>query len=891
MEINIIMHTHWDREWYFSHLKSRAYSLNTFDEIIKVMEENPNIKSFLMDGQTSIIEEYLDMHPYMKERIEKLIRNKRIFTGPWFSQTDTLIISAENMVRNLLYGTNYAEEMGHCMQIGYLPDSFGMSEQMPQFYNGFDMEYAMFRRGIYDEITKDREFYWKSLDGSKVFTHNIYHYGSMAYPPEDKEGLKSFIEEKRSLLAPDSKTGIIVLFNGEDQKPIRKNIIDIISTMNKVMPEIKTSLVSPEELMDKLKKAEYNFITHIGEMTSGQHSRSHKSIFSTRADLKSKNNKIDTFLINVLEPILSISHILGFYYEKESIDYMWKRMLENSAHDSIGMCNSDSTNRFIESRYDEVEEYGKSLLEMKLRKISINVDCDNIYHFQIYNLLPYKRNGFITINIFTPGENIKLVDTDNNEYDFTINSIKDVTDEIYKLSVREAGVGGNINPKWIVENKKIFSANITIYLKDIVPFGYTTFMILENNDEVDDINNDVSASEQIKNVNNRIENKFYCIEVNKNTITCFDKKSKKLYKDFISIEEDGDEGDTYNYSTPTKNMIYSKIEEMETSIEKDKFYNKLIVNGLIRVPSNLENREKNIIDSFIKIKLSIILDIENDFIKVESSILNKDSFHRVRLIVNTDIESNISISDQQFGTIYRDTKIDSNNWRERGFNEKPITIEPMISYCALRNNYHTVQVITENVREYQVVGDKLDRLALTLYRANSYLGRENLNDRPGRESGNKSETHDTRFINKTIESVHYIKIYNNNASDYELSKVSREILTPFIMYQGCEFKNNTSFLVMSIPKEKKLPQKLSLFEINGNLLLSTVKKAELHDDIIIRMFNPERLKESEGNITLKDCIGYKKISEVKMNEETYINKNNPKTIKFFPNQAKTFKLI
>lgn len=899
MEINIIMHTHWDREWYFSHLKSRVYSLNTFDEIIRVMEENQNINSFLMDGQTSIIEEYLAMHPNMEERLKKLIKNKRIFTGPWFSQTDTLIISAENIVRNLLYGTNYAKRMGHSMEIGYLPDSFGMSEQMPQFYNGFDMKYAMFRRGISDDMTKDREFYWESIDGSKIFTHNIYHYGSMAYPPEDEKGIKDFIKDRISLLSSNSKTGIIVLFNGEDQKPIRKNIVDIVSKMNKVMPDVKTVLISPEELMKKLENSEYNFSTQKGEMTSGQHSRSHKSIFSTRADLKSKNNRLDNFLINILEPVLSISHILGFNYEKNSMDYLWKKMLENSAHDSIGNCNSDSTNRFIEQRYNEVEEYGRNLLEMKLRQISMNIDCDNIFNFQIYNLLPYRRGGFITIDVFLPGDNVKIVDSDNNEYDFIINTIKDVTDRIYKLSVRETGVGGNINPLWLTEKKNIFLANITIRLEDILPFGYTTFSVVEkeNGKFLSDAhgNNQLLSSRNDVYYDNHheeffeIKNQFYDIYVKNGIINCLDKKSGKLYKNFISIEEDGDEGDSYNYSTPTCNRIYSKIEKLKIQKVENRFYSKLIVQGIIKIPSTPEQRQKDITDSNINVKLNICLNKEDDVIELKSDILNKDSFHRVRLIVKTGIESEHSVADQQFGTIYRNTTIDLHNWKERGFNEKPITVEPMMSYCALRNNNSTVQVITKNVKEYQAIGDKLDSLALTLYRANSYLGRENLNDRPGRESGNKSETYDTRFTNKTIKSTHFIKIYDKCASDYELAYLSREIRTPFIMYQGSEFKNNTDFLLMSVPKEKRLPQKLSLFEVEGDYILSTFKKAEIGDDIIIRIFNAEREKCIDGNIHLYDLLKGKHISEVKMNEETIVKKEIT-TIEAKPNQAKTFRV-
>ena len=144
----IIPHTHWDREWYFTTSKSIIYSLVDFTEVMDVLEENENFPHFLLDAQTSIVDDYLEFHPEDEERIKKLIKEDRLAVGPWYTQTDQLVIGGESILRNLYYGITRAEELGKSMMVGYMPDSFGQTAQMPQILNGFDIYKNTFKRGI-----------------------------------------------------------------------------------------------------------------------------------------------------------------------------------------------------------------------------------------------------------------------------------------------------------------------------------------------------------------------------------------------------------------------------------------------------------------------------------------------------------------------------------------------------------------------------------------------------------------------------------------------------------------------------------------------------------------------------------------------------------------------
>ena len=118
----------------------------------------------------------------------------------------------------------------------------------------------------------------------------------MAYPPSENKGIEEYFSKMIKTLGPSSTTGTMILFNGEDQKPIRKNIVDILDKSKKIFEDINFQIENIEDTMEKMAKTDTNFITYEGEFTLGQHSRVHKSIFSTRADLKNKNNAIENFI-------------------------------------------------------------------------------------------------------------------------------------------------------------------------------------------------------------------------------------------------------------------------------------------------------------------------------------------------------------------------------------------------------------------------------------------------------------------------------------------------------------------------------------------------------------------------------------------------------------------
>lgn len=113
-------------------------------EILDMLESNPNYPCYVLDGQTVVLEDYLSTNPQDEQRIKKLVNEGRLKIGPWYTQTDEMVVGGESIVRNLLYGKLDCDKFGSRMMIGYLPDSFGQSAAMPKILNGFGIEKSLF---------------------------------------------------------------------------------------------------------------------------------------------------------------------------------------------------------------------------------------------------------------------------------------------------------------------------------------------------------------------------------------------------------------------------------------------------------------------------------------------------------------------------------------------------------------------------------------------------------------------------------------------------------------------------------------------------------------------------------------------------------------------------
>ncbi|MCT7761364.1 MAG: alpha-mannosidase, partial [Lactobacillus crispatus] len=130
--VHVVPHTHWDREWFFTTSRAQIYLLKDLKDVINNLENNVGFNHFILDGQASLIADYLKWRPQDLKKVQNLVKNKKLIIGPWYTQTDQFLPSGENIVRNLLYGMKICSKLGGYMNIGYVPDSFGQESSKPQ---------------------------------------------------------------------------------------------------------------------------------------------------------------------------------------------------------------------------------------------------------------------------------------------------------------------------------------------------------------------------------------------------------------------------------------------------------------------------------------------------------------------------------------------------------------------------------------------------------------------------------------------------------------------------------------------------------------------------------------------------------------------------------------
>ena len=529
-KVHVVPHMHWDREWYFTTEESRILLVNNMEEIMDMLENNPNYPNYVLDGQTAILEDYFAAKPENKERVKKLVKEGRLIIGPWYTQTDEMVVGGESITRNLLYGLKDCEEFGDAMMIGYLPDSFGQSAQMPQILNGFGINRSIFWRGVSERMGTDKtEFYWEGEGDSKVLTQLFpLGYAIGKYLPSNMDDLKKRMDKYFPVLDKGATTENIILPNGHDQMPVQKNIFEILEKLKELYPERDFFLSRYEKVFEELEK-EKNLPTLRGEFLDGKYMRVHRSIFSTRMDIKAANTRIENKITNILEPLASLAYSLGFEYHSGLIELIWKEIMKNHAHDSIGCCCSDKVHKEIMNRFFLAEEKVDRLIDFYMRVIvdamSKEIALDKLTAF---NLLPYEREAVVKGEIITKMKNFNLVSDDGEEYDFQVIN-KEVVDA--GLIDRQIVHYGNYDP----------FVRYTIELKDVIPsMGYKTYLIKGAEGVIN--------SEEGKKTD-KIENKYFNITVNENgSLNILHKDTNTLYENVLLIEDGADDGDEYDFS-------------------------------------------------------------------------------------------------------------------------------------------------------------------------------------------------------------------------------------------------------------------------------------------------------------------------------------------------------
>ncbi|WP_417696413.1 mannosylglycerate hydrolase [Psychromonas sp.] len=831
--VHITPHMHWDREWYFTTEESRILLVNNMEEIMHRLETDPEYKYYVLDGQTALLEDYFTVIPGGKERVKALVEAGKLIVGPWYSQTDTMQVSGESIVRNMLYGMRDCLALGDPMKIGYLPDSFSMSSQLPMIYNGFGIDRTMFWRGCSERHgTNKTEFLWQSNDGSEVTAQVLpLGYAIGKYLPEDKEALTTRLDTYLRVLENASVTKDILLPNGHDQMPIQKNIFEVMDILREAYPEREFLMSRFEEVFEKIEAQRDQLDTIKGEFNDGKYMRVHRSISSTRMDIKLIHAQVENKIVNILEPLASIAFKLGFDYHHGLIEKMWKESMKNHAHDSIGCCCSDKVHAEILNRYILADDMATNLINFYKRKIVDHMpEKEGDDKLVLFNLSPYEREEVVNTMITIRAQAFSIFDNAGNAVEYFIEDQREI--DPGKID-RQIVHYGNYDP----------FMEFDIQLKVKVPaMGFTALHITANKQGAVQV-----AAEAEANV---LENSFYKITVNNDgTLAIFDKKTEQTFEQVLRLEDGSDDGDEYDYSPSRKEwLLYSTEYDVETTVEHQAFQSVAYISLRMDVPSNLVAREqRSDQNGYVDVQCQVVLKQDSRRIEVRMELDNQADDHRVRVLIPTPFVTDKVVSDNQFGLISRPTDDPAMQvWEEEKWKEAPVPIYQLMNFAALENDQAGLAVMTNGLREFEIIAnqsEQRDTFALTLFRGIGVLGKENLLLRPGRPSGIKIPTPDSQVRGKIVCEFTLYGFVGNHI-DAGVMSVARDNVTPIQTY------NKIPFNAMKLNVgEQNIPLTYSLCSSPKNgVVLSVLKKAEDEDALIIRVYNPSQTETINGDI-------------------------------------------
>ena len=350
------LHTHWDREWYREFEIFRLRLLRVFDNVLDLLSKN-KIPCFYFDGQVSALEDYLEMRPENQELIEGLIRHKKLYIGPFYCLVDEFLTDKTCFSKNLELGIKTAQKYGCNEFIGYLADTFGHSKNVVDLLREHGVDKCVVWRGCSDDIPS--EFKWCGMD-----TVNLVrgYFNDIFSVKTDIETKAQMLKKELDLISQKSGKYLLLPI-GADHLGVEPDIVEQISQINDILKEdYYITLGSPFDYFKRVEDRFSEYRTN-DELRDNSKTFTLQGCYSSRLDLKKLNVEC-TYKLDL------VSRFVKQQRENKYdllIEYAYKMLLRNQAHDSICGCSTDDVHRENIIRYKKIAQIADGIIdELKL---------------------------------------------------------------------------------------------------------------------------------------------------------------------------------------------------------------------------------------------------------------------------------------------------------------------------------------------------------------------------------------------------------------------------------------------------------------------------------------------------------------------------------------------
>jgi alpha-mannosidase len=171
--VGVIGHSHMDTAWLWHIDETIKKCARTYSNQLNLMEQYPEYKFIQSSAYHS--EMVREHYPELFERIrQKVLEGRYEPNGGVWVECDCNITSGESMIRQFLWGQRFTREyFNYTSDAFWLPDTFGYSAAIPQIMKGCGVKYFLTTKMAWNDTNQFPydTFYWKGIDGTKVFAH------------------------------------------------------------------------------------------------------------------------------------------------------------------------------------------------------------------------------------------------------------------------------------------------------------------------------------------------------------------------------------------------------------------------------------------------------------------------------------------------------------------------------------------------------------------------------------------------------------------------------------------------------------------------------------------------------------------------------------------------
>ena len=842
------------------------------DELIEIMENDPEYRFFTLDGQAIVLEDYLEVRPQMRERLTRLIRDGRILIGPWYSLVDCYSVNPESIVRNLLVGDAFCKQFGEPMKLGYSIFSFGQMAQLPQVYAGFGIHDIVFYKGASVREFPQSEFIWRAPDGTKAFatrlgkekrwnfffdfdipvilggdakkpgwqskfndTVRLCHMNDEAFRNQyalelqtdiriREEKIEESVNTVMELLSESAAEHVFLAFEGTDFTSPLKEIPEALKMANRIM-DGKVQLVhsNPVAYFEEVKQ-DINLASlkeYEGEMRFGPINHVHAETMGTNSEIKQAMFAAENTIIHYAEPLSALLLAHGGVYEKDILDLAWKYLLATQAHDSVHGSGDPKIKTDNLNRLAQVQEIANSVtrraVEGICERIRLSGDKEDI-SVVVFNTTPYERDDTIRLTLDIPQE--------ERVEDYWLEYLDGRRVECYQLGKKEfnlAMVHRKNRPKSVYCDR----FEVMAYITGIPAMGYTVLKLKRKKGDIATSTNPFPLGyfpyDPIAKSGNVLDNGLLRITIQPNgTLDVYDYETEKTVSGLNTLYDIGSAGDFWVHREPYYNSILSnkggaaRIELIANSSLSATYR----ITVTLDIPESLDESRTARSHHTVPTEIATEVTLKKASRRVDfvTSLDNRCGDHMMVASFPTGIAAEQADWESPFEIRRRDVDKFTN---ENGKKGPELERQAMQNFLHLSDDTASFSLFTKGLKEVGTTSDRGAVINLTLFRA----------------ATNTFPIHNDLLIGFENETS---QCYGKQRFEYAVYVGKPEMTTAQVIAESRKYITPPIAAELGAGTGGQLAQELSfLKKENDRVVISCLKRCEKDEKaLILRLYNP-----------------------------------------------------